>query len=51
MVIVLNGMIIAAINGNKLPVTANDNPATLYSKESTKLILIVFMEFLHNFKK
>jgi hypothetical protein len=51
MVIVLKGMIIAATKGNKLPVMANDNPTTLYNKESAKLILIVVMEFLDNFKK
>ena len=48
-VIVLNGIIIAATKGNKFPVTAKDNPTTLYNNESVKLILIVVIAFLDSF--
>ena len=41
----------AATKGSKFPVIANDNPTTLYSKESVKLIFIVVIAFLDNFKK
>jgi hypothetical protein len=48
---VLSGIMIAATKGNKFPVTAKDNPTTLYNNESVKLILIVVIAFLDNFKK
>jgi hypothetical protein len=41
----------AATKGSKFPVTAKDNPITLYNKESVKLILIVVIEFFDNRKK
>ena len=51
MVMVLKGIMIAAIKGNKFPVIANDNPTTLYNKDNAKLILMVVIEFLDSFKK
>jgi len=51
MVIVLKGIIIAATKGIKLPVTANDNPTTLYKRDKTKLIFIIVIELRDNFKK
>jgi hypothetical protein len=43
-------MIIAATKGNKFPVTAKDNPTTLYNNEIVKLILMVVMACFESFK-
>jgi hypothetical protein len=47
---VLNGIIIAATKGNKLPDKANDKPTKLYINESVKLIFIVVIAFFESFK-
>ena len=41
MVMVLNGMITAATNGFKFPVTAKLSPIILYKSDSVKLILMI----------
>ena len=50
-VTVLKGIMMAATNGCRFPVMANDNPTTLYKSDNAKLILIVVMDFWDNFKK
>ena len=44
-VTVLKGIMIAATNGSKLPVIANESPTTLYINDKAKLILIVVIAF------
>lgn len=39
--IVLMGIKIAAINGDKVPVTANDNPIKLYNNDMMKLQIMM----------
>jgi hypothetical protein len=46
MVMVLNGMIMAATMGSNLPLTANKSPTTLYNNERAKLNLMVVIESL-----
>jgi hypothetical protein len=48
---VLNGIIMAATKGNKLPVKANNNPTTLYNNDNVKLIFMVVIAFLDNLMK
>lgn len=50
-VIVLNGIIIAATKGSKFPVTANESPTTLYNNDNPKLILIINIDLCDSFKK
>jgi hypothetical protein len=48
---VLRGIMMAATNGKRFPVIANDNPTTLYNKDNPKLIFMVFIASLDKFKK
>ena len=50
-VTVLKGIMIAATNGSKLPVIANESPTTLYINDKAKLILIVVIDFFERYKK
>jgi hypothetical protein len=48
---VLRGIMIAATNGKRFPVMANESPTTLYNKDNAKLIFMVFIASLDKFKK